>query len=123
MESGTAVKEKSGLDTAKWVASALLVAAAVVGNSFFSEQAFLYRLIGVVALIGAAGFIFSTSSKGVQLLALFKDARAEAKRVVWPSKQETWSTAAIVVVVVLVSALILWGIDYLLGSLISFIIG
>lgn len=123
MDNTNSVSTKSSADIIKWVFALLLVGVAVVGNAYYTEQPFLYRLVGVVALITVSCFVASTTSKGIQLVALFKDARAEVRRVVWPTKQETWTTAAIVVVVVLVSALILWGVDYMLGSLVSYIIG
>lgn len=113
----------ASLDLAKWGAASLLALVAVVGNAYFAEQPFLYRLVAVVLLIGASCYVVSTTHKGSELVSLLKDARAEARRVVWPTKQETWTTAAIVVVVVLVSALVLWGVDYLLGSLVSSVIG
>lgn len=113
----------ASLDLAKWGVASLLALVAVAGNAYFAEQPFLYRLVGVILLIGASCYVVSTTHKGGELVSLLKDARAEARRVVWPTKQETWTTAAIVVVVVLVSALVLWGVDYLLGSLVSSVIG
>lgn len=123
MDNLNTASAKPSVDIARWVLALLLVGVAVVGNAYYADQPFLYRLIGVVVLMAVSIFVASTTSKGVQLVALFKDARAEVRRVVWPTKQETWTTAAIVVVVVLISALILWGVDYVLGSLVSNIIG
>lgn len=42
---------------------------------------------------------------------------------VWPTRQETTQTTLIVVAVVLVMALLLWGLDSLLGWLVSMIVG
>ena len=42
---------------------------------------------------------------------------------VWPTKQETLQTTGIVVLVVAIMALILWGLDWALGAIISSIIG
>ncbi|MFO6237257.1 preprotein translocase subunit SecE, partial [Pseudomonas aeruginosa] len=50
-------------------------------------------------------------------------ARVEIRKVVWPSRQETTQTTLIVVAVVLVMALLLWGLDSLLGWLVSMIVG
>jgi preprotein translocase subunit SecE len=44
-----------------------------------------------------------------------KEARTEIRKVVWPTRQETTQTTLIVVAVVLVMALVLWGLDSLLG--------
>ncbi|TIR54961.1 MAG: preprotein translocase subunit SecE, partial [Mesorhizobium sp.] len=47
----------------------------------------------------------------------------EIRKVVWPTRQETTQTTLIVVAVVLVMALLLWGLDSLLGWLVSLIVG
>ncbi|WP_438504165.1 preprotein translocase subunit SecE [Acinetobacter towneri] len=52
-----------------------------------------------------------------------KEARVEIRKVVWPTRQETMQTTLIVVAVVLVMALLLWGLDSLLGWLVSLIVG
>ena len=49
--------------------------------------------------------------------------RSEIRKVVWPTRQETTQTTLIVVAVVLVMALLLWGLDSLLGWLVSMIVG
>ncbi|MEX5381397.1 preprotein translocase subunit SecE, partial [Acinetobacter towneri] len=54
---------------------------------------------------------------------LLKEARVEIRKVVWPTRQETMQTTLIVVAVVLVMALLLWGLDSLLGWLVSLIVG
>lgn len=123
MDNSKSESNKSGLDAAKWVVVVLLTSLAIGANAYFTEQPFLYRLVGVVLLLAVAAFVLSTTDKGAQLISLAKDARAEVRRVVWPTKQETWTTSAVVVVVVLLSALILWLVDFALGSLISYLIG
>ena len=62
-------------------------------------------------------------AKGQAFFALAKEARAEIRKVVWPTRQETTQTTLIVVAVVLVMALLLWGLDTLLGWLVSMIVG
>jgi preprotein translocase subunit SecE len=52
-----------------------------------------------------------------------KEAQVEVRRVVWPTRQEVNQTTLVVVAVVLVMAVILWGLDSLLGWLASLIIG
>ncbi|CBL43935.1 Protein translocase subunit [gamma proteobacterium HdN1] len=123
MEPSASKERNSALDAVKIVISIVLVSVAIVGNSLFESEPFLYRLGGVIVLIGAGVLLALSTSRGLQFRTLVKDSRVELKRVVWPTKQETWSTSAIVLVVVVVSALILWGIDYLLGSSVSFLMG
>jgi len=122
-DSKAAMSGNSAADALKWVASLALVAIAVGGNGYYSEAAFLYRLVAVVVLVSAALAIASTTSKGKDFLDLIKEARAEVRRITWPSKQETLTTSGVVVVAVLVSALVLWAIDAALGALVSLLVG
>lgn len=115
--------EGSKFDALKWVVVTLIVAAGVVGNSFYSEQSLLYRVLALLGLALVAGFIASRTAKGKAFFSLFGESRQEIRRVVWPSRQETVQTTAIVVVVVLVVGLLLWGLDSLLSWLISGVIG
>lgn len=115
--------QSSPADIAKWIVVALLVVAAVVGNAYFDDQAFLYRVLGVVAVAIVAAVVAAQTFKGRAFIALLKDARAEVRRVVWPTKQETAQTTGIVVLVVFLMSLLLWALDSLLGWLISSVIG
>lgn len=115
--------QSSPADIAKWIVVALLVVAAVVGNAYFDDQAFLYRVLGVVAVAIIAAVVAAQTFKGRAFVALLKDARAEVRRVVWPTKQETAQTTGIVVLVVFLMSLLLWALDSLLGWVISSVIG
>ncbi len=110
-------------DTVKWLLVAVLVAVAVVGNSYFADQSLLYRVLGIVAMALVAGLIALQTEKGASFWTLVKGSRTEIRKVVWPTRQETVQTTMIVVVFVLVVALFLWGLDSLLGWLISLVIG
>lgn len=112
----------SRFDTVKWIVVAILVAVAVVGNSYFSDQSLLYRVLGIVALAAVAAFVALQTAKGVAFWALIKGSRTEIRKVVWPTRQETVQTTLIVVAVVVVVALFLWGLDSLLGWLVSLVI-
>ncbi len=120
-------RSSSALDAVLWVLVAVLVAAAVVGNAYFAsgqyEQPLLYRVIGVVVAGVLAALIASYTNKGRTFVNLLKEARAEVRRVVWPTKQETIQTTGIVVLVVAIMALLLWLLDWVLGKSISALIG
>ncbi len=110
-------------DTLKWVVTVVLVAAAVVGNSWYGQEPFLYRLLGVLFVGGLAALVAARTERGKAFITLVKDARTEVKRVVWPTRQETVQTTLIVLVVVSIMAFILWLLDLGLGKLISMIVG
>ena len=113
----------SRFDSVKWVAVAILVAVGVVGNSYFSDQSLLYRVLALVALGAVAALIALQTAKGVAFWTLVKGSRTEIRKVVWPTRQETVQTTLIVVAFVVVVALFLWGLDSLLGWLVSLVIG
>ena len=110
-------------DLMKWLVVTVLVVAGVVGNQFFSAEPVLYRVIGLLVLAAVAGYVALQTTKGAAFFTLLKEARTEIRKVVWPTRQETTQTTLIVVVVVLVMALLLWGLDSLLGWLVSMIVG
>ena len=113
----------SRFDVLKWLAVVALVVAAVVGNQYFSAEPLLYRVLALLALAVVAGFVALQTVKGQVFFALAKEARVEIRKVVWPTRQETTQTTLIVVAVVLVMSLVLWGLDSLLGWLVSLIVG
>ena len=110
------------LDWLKWLVVLLLVGGAIYANWYFSAESVLYRVLGLVAAMGLAGLVASLTAKGKTIIELSVGARTEW-RVVWPTKQERNQTTLIVVAVILLMALILWGIDSLLSWVASLIMG
>jgi len=115
--------ESSRFDGLKWLVVVLLVAAAVVGNVYFADQSLLYRVVGILALAGVAAFVALQTAKGVEFWKLAKEARVEIRKVVWPTRQEATQTTLIVFAFVLLTALILWGLDSLIGWLATLVLG
>jgi len=110
-------------DTLKWLVVLVIVAAGIVGFQYFADVPFLYRLLGLLVGVVAALAIIAFTKKGAAVWSLLREAQVEVKKVVWPSRQETNQTTLIVVAVVFVMALILWGLDSLLGWIASLILG
>lgn len=113
----------SRFDNVKWLLVVALVAVGVYGNSFYADQSLLYRVLALLALAAVAGFIALQTAQGAAFWDLTKGSRMEIRKVVWPTRQETVQTTVIVVGFVIVVALILWGLDSLLGWLVSLVIG
>ncbi|MBR9909144.1 MAG: preprotein translocase subunit SecE [Gammaproteobacteria bacterium] len=111
------------LDGLKWLLVVLLVAAGVVGNSYYSDVAVLYRVLGLVVGAVIAVFVAVNTAKGNAFWNLLREAQQEFRRVVWPTRAEVNQTTMIVVAVVLVMSVILWLLDTFLGWLASLIIG
>ena len=115
--------KESRFDALKWLVVVVLVVVGVVATHYFAAQSILYRVVGLLVLAAIAAFVALQTAKGQAFFGLLKDARTEIRKVVWPTRQETTQTTLIVVAVVLVMALLLWGLDSLLGWLVSTIVG
>jgi len=113
----------SRLDSLKWVVVLALVAGGIFGNSYYGDQPILYRVLALVAAALVAGWIASLTERGGAFLTLVKGSRTEIRKVVWPTRQETTQTTLIVFVFVIITGLILWGLDSVLGWLASLILG
>lgn len=111
------------LDGVKWVLVGLLVAGGVFGNYYFVAQPLLYRVLGLLVVGGIAAAIAIQTAKGTAFLELARGARVEAGRVVWPNRQERNQTTLVVVGFILLMALLLWGLDALVGWLATLVIG
>jgi len=115
--------QAGGMNGLKWLVVLLLVVAGVAGNIYYDDQSLLYRVVGLLVLAVIAGFIALQTAQGAAFWRLAKESRVEIRKVVWPTRQESTQTTLIVVAVVLLTALILWGLDSLIGWLISMVIG
>ncbi len=110
-------------DRLRWLLALALVVAGVGGNWYFQAESLLLRVAALLAIAGLSVLIIWNTGKGQEILSLLRDSRSEVRRVVWPTNQETNQTTLIVLVIVLIFSLILWGLDSLLGWIISSIIG
>ena len=67
----------------------------------------------IVAVAASAGVLYQTA-RGRVLWGFIAGSRIELRKVVWPSKQESVQATLMIAVVVLIMALMLWGLDSLL---------
>jgi len=120
----TSVENKAGsLDWLKWLVVIALLAGGVFANWYYQDEMLLMRVAGLLATAAVAILLALQTEKGRAIWALLKESRAEVRRVVWPTNQETTQTTLVVIAIVFVFALILWGLDSLLGWIVSSIIG
>ena len=118
-----AESQNGNLDGLKWLVVVALIVAGIGGNVYYADQSLLYRVIGLLVIAIAAAFVAVQTVQGAAFWKLAKEARTEIRKVVWPTRQESTQTTLIVVAFVFVMALILWGLDTLLGWLVSLAIG
>jgi len=111
------------LDWLKWLFVLMILAAVAVGNSIYSDQSLLYRVLAGLVLGVFACAIAVQTRQGATFWDLAKGSRAEVRRVVWPTKNERNRATLMVVVFVFFMSLVLWGLDALFGWLGSLLLG
>ncbi|RDH40630.1 MAG: preprotein translocase subunit SecE [Candidatus Aquirickettsiella gammari] len=101
----------------------VILVLAVFANNYFSHQAIAIRLIGWIIVALAMALLFFYTTQGRRFGEFAQASRAELRKVVWPTREETVRTTLIVMVMVVVASLFLWGIDTLLLWAVSFLTG
>ena len=104
-----------GVDNAKLAASILLVLAGIVAFYVLHAQADWLRWLAVVAGVALAIVVFGSSARGRTFWQFMSDARQELRKVVWPTRQETTMTTAVVFGFVIIAGLFFWGLDVFLS--------
>ena len=120
MNKGTTSKT---LDNLKWLLAMAVFALAVVGNSYFVEVAFLYRVLGVLFLFLVGLGLIALTNFGSNAIKLMKESRTEIRKVVWPTRMETTQTFMIVFGAIIVLCLFFWGLESLLSFLTGLVLG
>ena len=111
------------LDSVKWLLVVLLVGAGIYGNSYFSDESLLYRVIAMLVVAGIAMSVAVTTEQGASAWSMIKGARAEIRKVIWPTRQETSQTTIIVLIFVVLCGLFFWALDSFLGWIASLLLG
>ncbi|MFT5419393.1 MAG: preprotein translocase subunit SecE [Candidatus Endobugula sp.] len=111
------------LNGLRWLVVVVLIAVGVVGNAYYSELALLYRVVALLALGLVTLWLAVHTSQGSVVWGIVKESQTEIRKVVWPTRQETNQTTLIVVILTVIMAIILWGLDTFIGWIASLIIG
>ena len=103
---------KSGSDQWKTILAIVVVAAALAlyyinPLNFNSLTKVLVTLVWFVV----AGGVFIKSSQGDRFKHFLKETRIELRKVVWPTRQETFKTTGIIMIAVVIVAIFLWIVD------------
>ena len=101
----------------------LFIGLAIYGNSYYSLEPLLYRVLGVIVLLSISTVILLTTIEGKGALKLILESRTEIRRVIWPTRIETTQTTLIVIVAITIAGLILCGLDSLFGWVTSSLLG
>jgi len=98
-------------DTLLLIAAVALLLGGMFAFYYFAQANLALRWLGMLAATAAGLFVAYQSSQGKALWGYVTGARTELRKVVWPSRQESLQATLMIAVVVLIMALLLWGLD------------
>ena len=104
----------SVVDIVKLVLSPIFVVAGVVGFYYFSDLQLLYRVLLLLAIVGAAVAVSFRTAKGRIVWGFILESKQEFARIVWPTRDEAVRTTLLVIAMVFIVGLVLWLLDMFL---------
>ena len=110
-------------DTVKWALALAILAGAVGAFYVYQDVMLVIRVGGLLVAAGLAAAIAYQTDLGRRGWEMVQGSRAEVRRVVWPTRQETVQTTLAVIALVLVTGIFLWLVDMFLGWAVRQMIG
>ena len=110
-------------DKVKQLLFVVLLASGFIGYYLLADQAQLVRVGVVLGASVVALAVGASTLPGQEVWEFLKDARAETRKVVWPTRKETTQMTIIVFVVVVLASLLLWAFDWGLSLSVKALLG
>jgi preprotein translocase subunit SecE len=110
--------EKSGvalIDAFKIVLAAAALVGGVVAYYWFENEPQVLRVLMVLGGLIAGLLILYWSTPGRELWDYVQSSRVELRKMVWPTRQETWRTTLVVFVFVMALGVFFWLVDMALA--------
>lgn len=98
-------------DKIKLAVAIALFGGGIAGFYFLSEMAMVVRIVSVLLGTAAAIAVAWFTETGQRFFAFAREAVAETKKVVWPTRKETVQSTGMVFAFVVVIAIFLWLTD------------
>ena len=106
--------EKSGVafvDVFKIALAAAALLGGVVAYYWFKDEPQVLRVLMVLGGLIAGLVLLYWSAPGRELWGYVQSSRVELRKMVWPTRQETWRTTLVVFVFVMALAVFFWIVD------------
>ncbi|RKZ37133.1 MAG: preprotein translocase subunit SecE [Gammaproteobacteria bacterium] len=123
MSTKTDATTSSKFDTIKWLLVMVLLGTGIFGFYTFAEYSLLLRVVILLGIVGISIFIALQTDKGRRTKDFLQQTHVEVRKVVWPTRQETLQMTGIVLIMVLLVAIIIWGLDSFLFWLVRLFTG
>ena len=105
----------SALDTAKLVAAIAILVGGIAGFYLLDQYPAAVRWLLVLVAVALGIFVALQSAQGRELAQYVQGSRVELRKVVWPTRDETWKMTLVVFTAIVIMALFFWALDMLLG--------
>jgi preprotein translocase subunit SecE len=105
---------RRGGDALKLIAAAVLAVLGLVGFYYLANWPVWSRWLLVLVGLVLAAVTAVQSAPGAEFWQFVQGSRIELRKVVWPTKDETWKLTGLVLVVVVILGLFFWGLDAIL---------
>jgi preprotein translocase subunit SecE len=113
----------SVFDVVKQVFSVVFLIAGVAAFYYFSDILLLYRVLGLLAVALIVAGMMLTTWVGRNIWSFVLESKQEVRKVVWPTREETFRTTLLVFVMVVVVGFVLWLLDMFLFWGVRFLTG
>ena len=113
----------SVLDYGKYALALLIAAAGVAVFYLMPQWSGVIRGLLVAVGFGLALVVFGLTVKGREAREFFSDSMFELRKVVWPTREESYRITGMVLIVVFLISLILSGFDFVISWLIKLLLG
>ena len=125
MVAKTEIEVTNKLDTVKLLLSIALLVAGIAGFYYYESEGLglIYRVLGLLLFVLIALGTVYTTNLGQSVVGFGRESRAEVRKVVWPTRQETIQTTMMVIVAVIVIGIFLWFIDMMLVNAVQYLTG
>ena len=100
-----------------------LAAAGIAGYYLLGDLPQVVRVLMVLAGLAAGAGVASRTASGRRVLAYAGEARAEVRRVIWPTRAEALRITGAVAIAVVVGAMVLWMFDWIVARGVGLLIG
>lgn len=119
-----AVEKTSPRDNLLMVVSLAILGAGIAGFFYYADDVMtLIRAVGLVVAVIVASLVVLQTERGRDMFGFVREADEQRRKVVWPTRQETFQTTLIVVVITIITAILLFLMDSVFGWLIRRLIG
>jgi preprotein translocase subunit SecE len=110
--------EKTGvavIDAFKIVLAATALVGGMVAYYWFENEPQVLRVLMVIGGLVAGLVLLYWSAPGRELWDYVQSSRVELRKMVWPTRQETWRTTLVVFVFVMALGVFFWLVDMALA--------